>query len=718
VCTPFAHVRAECGLDRWRPPFPFTHWKDIGEFLLKKKFRVSGFTVLVAAIVTCSSATAAESPGPDWIIEGQDINPETYHGVSVANGMIGILSSPKVFDTEYTMINGAYEIPAVGEVSNMLTTFDFLKVSLSLNGEPVVNGPRIRQFRQSLNMHDAVLTTSFDFGDVATVTYRVRALRHLPFSALKEISIRARQPVLLAVNSSLNAPESEKRMETLSRSIATDGEEKRVDVFAAQAFGSSGTIKSAAAQMFLFEEGITTGPPVVSSPAGLSFKKQLPAGAQYSFFVVGSTITSAHVLDPFNEAQRLTVFAHMQGPRKLISEHESSWADLWRSDIVIEGDDLAQRDVRSMIYHLYSFVRENSGYTIAPMGLSGSKAGYDGHIFWDAEFWMLPPLLALKPELAKSMLDYRYNRLAAARRNASAHGYRGAMFPWESAATGEEDTTVLALTGPLEHLVTGCVGAAAWNYYRVTHDQKWLQETGYSLIKDTADFWVSRVSRNGPGRYDIENVVGADEYAENVNNDAFTNAIAKANLAAATSAANALGVAPNKDWEHVRQNIPILRFPSGITREHATYNSELIKQADVILLAYPLVEVTDPKRILQDLEHYEPRTDHDDGPAMTKSIMSILYGRLGFPDKAYDLFLAGYQPNQRPPFGVLAESANGSNPYFATAAGGLLQSLIYGFGGLKITDDGLVQVPSKLPRRWRSVTLKGIGPDARNYVVK
>ncbi len=170
------------------------------------------------------------------------------------------------------------------------------------------------------------------------------------------------------------------------------------------------------------------------------------------------------------------------------------------------------------------------------MGLSG--LGYNGHVFWDADLWMFPALLVMHPEMAKSMIEYRYERLDAARKNAFAHGYKGAMFPWESAGSGVEETPVWALSGPFEHHITACVGLAAWNYYCVTQDKKWLMEKGWPILSATADFWASRVERNGPGHYDIKNVVAADEWAENVDNNAFTNGAAKVLLKDATDAAD------------------------------------------------------------------------------------------------------------------------------------------------------------------------------------
>ena len=207
-----------------------------------------------------------------------------------------------------------------------------------------------------------------------------------------------------------------------------------------------------------------------------------------------------------------------------------------------------------------------------------------------------------------------------------------------------------------------------------------------------------------------------DEWAENVDNNAYTNAAARANLQYAARAARLLGLTPDPDWMNVHDNIPILHFEDGTTKEHASYHGEPIKQADVNLLAYPLKEVTAPAAIRKDLDYYESRVG--EGPAMTHAIFSILYERLGMPAKAYQDFRQGYIPNLRPPFGVIAETATGNNPYFATGAGGMLQAMLNGFGGLEITPSGIIQLKTQLPAAWKSLKLAGIGPDRTDFSVK
>ena len=394
--------------------------------------------------------------------------------------------------------------------------------------------------------------------------------------------------------------------------------------------------------------------------------------------MAGVICSKRDFVDPYNESERQITYAIHEGADRLMTFHCQLWNELWQGDIRIEGDDDAQRAVRFALFNLYSFGREGTGLSISPMGLSSQ--GYNGHIFWDTELWMYPPILLLNQGIAESMVNYRTNRLAAACKRAITHGYRGAMFPWESDDAGEESTPTFALTGPLEHHITADIAIACWNYYCVTHDLHWLRSHGYPLMKAVADFWVSRAERNEDGSYSIRSVVGADEYAIEVG-----------------------------------KNIRILSFANGVTREHATYNGEMIKQSDANLLAYPLGIITDPKIWEKDMEYYTDRIDPKDGPAMSYSVFCVQYVRMGDAKKAYEMFRRCYEPNLRAPFGVIAETATSNNPYFATGAGGLLQAVINGFCGLQITDEGIVQVPSVLPKHWKKVTVTGVGPEKKTF---
>ena len=185
----------------------------------------------------------------------------------------------------------------------------------------------------------------------------------------------------------------------------------------------------------------------------------------------------------------------------------------------------------------------------------------------------------------------------------------------------------------------------------------------------------------------------------------------------ATEAAKILGVSADPDWLNVAANIPVLKMENGVTREHASYNGEGIKQADVNLLSYPLKYITKPAEIRADLEYYETRVPDAGTPAMTQGIFALLYARLGDSQKAFRWFREAYEPNLNPPFRVIAETKGGTNPYFATGAGGVLQSVLMGFGGLDITPKGIIQVKSVLPEKWTKLTIKGVGPDKKTFEV-
>ena len=672
-------------------------------------------TILFAIIFFIPSFCLSQDP---WKIAADKIDPNNYYGVTVANGMIGIVSSPEPFKVKDVVLAGAYDLYGRGRVSNFLKSFNLLNMYLDVDGHRI-GSKDATNMKQELDMHGASFTTSFDYGDKASVTYTYYSLRHLPFTVLMDVSITARKDISITGASVMEAPDALRDVQNYYNEI--DRPHVVISLLTSSAKSPTGKLLMCASNTFLFSEPHGQEPRVIhemwdNNMHLMKFSKTIKAGETYRFSIAGSSITSAHHDDPLNEAERLTIYAKLEGRDRLLKFHQKAWDSLWKSDIVIDGDAQAQQDVHSMLYHLYSFVREGTAFSPSPMGLSG--LGYNGHVFWDAELWMYPALLVLHPELAKSMIEYRFQRLEAAKRNAFANGFKGAMFPWESAETGVEETPVWALSGPFEHHITADVAIAAWNYYAVTQDKQWLREKGYPILSATADFWASRVERNGPGHYDIKNVVAADEWAENVDNNAFTNAAAKANLQYATMAANLLGITPNPDWMNVANNIPILKMDNGVTQEHASYHGEGIKQADVNLLAYPLKEITDTKQIQKDLEFYETRVPNEGTPAMTQAVFALLYARLGNADKAYHWFKEAYVPNLNPPFRVIAETKGGTNPYFATGAGGILQAVLMGFGGLEITPKGITQIKSVLPRQWKSLTLTGIGPEKKTYAVK
>src|SRR5688500_17001227 len=670
--------------------------------------------LLLAISSFLSLLSLAQDP---WKIEASKIDPANYYGITVANGMIGIVSSPEPFKVKDVVLAGAYALYGRGRVSNFLKSFNLLNMYLEIDNKRIA-GKDAANMKQELDMQKANFTTQFDYADKSSVSYTYYSLRHLPYTVLMDINIIAKKDITITCVSVMEAPDALRDVQNYYNEI--DRPHVVISLLTSSAKSPTGKLLMCASNTFLFSEHHGQEPRVIhemwdNNMHLMKFNRKMKGGETYRFSIAGSSITSAHHDDPLNEAERLTIFAKLEGRDRLIRFHNEAWDKLWKSDIMIDGDEQSQQDVHSMLYHLYSFSREGTAFSLSPMGLSG--LGYNGHVFWDTELWMFPSILVLHPEIARSLIEYRYQRLEAAKKNAFAHGYKGAMFPWESAETGVEETPVWALSGPFEHHITADIALAAWNYYCVTQDKTWLRDKGYAILSATADFWASRVERNGPGKYDIKNVVAADEWAENVDNNAFTNAAAKSNLQFATEAAKLIGAAADPDWMHVAANIPILRMEDGVTREHATYKGEGIKQADVNLLAYPLKEISDPKQIQEDLAYYETRVPNEGTPAMTQAVFALLYSRLGNGDKAYEWFKDAYLPNLNPPFRVIAETKGGTNPYFATGAGGVLQSVIMGFGGVEITPSGITQVKSALPPHWKRLTITGVGRERRTYTV-
>ncbi len=160
--------------------------------------------------------------------------------------------------------------------------------------------------------------------------------------------------------------------------------------------------------------------------------------------------------------------------------------------------------------------------SIGARGLSGTA--YKGHVFWDTDIFMLPFFMLTYPEAARALVMYRYHTLAAARAKAARLGYRGALYAWESADSGEDVTppfviapdgeVIRILTGEQEQHISADVAFGVWNYWQATGDDRFLLEAGAEILIETARFWASRAEREDDGRYHIRGVIGPDEYHE------------------------------------------------------------------------------------------------------------------------------------------------------------------------------------------------------------
>ena len=398
----------------------------------------------------------------------------------------------------------------------------------------------------------------------------------------------------------------------------------------------------------------------------------------------------------------------------------TDWPRLWQtSDIVITGDPEAQQVTHANLFYLLSSTSPGSDHSIPPMGLSSNL--YGGHIFWDAEVWMMPALIVQHPDYAKSIIDYRFKLLGQAKKNAKAHGFAGAEYPWESADTGAE---MAPEEFAKERHITADVGWAAWQYYLWTGDKAYLVKQGWPVLQATAAYWVSRVTKGADGKYHVKGVLSPDETAGVVDDDAWTNAVVQANLRGAVRAALAVGQAPDPRWAMIADG---LSFPydkaRGIPAENAAPMPDRFsaKQADTLLLVHPLNVPMDTASEGKALDFYTAHTIKN-GPAMTASMEAVVAAKLGRGQEALDQFHESYRPFMRGPWDAFSEKRTSNRVYFCTGMGGCLQSVLYGFAGLQVVEPGRKGQGTKiagdgeaslyadphLPPGWGGLVIKGV----------
>ncbi len=666
-------------------------------------------SLILILLLFLNPKTFAQNSNDGWSIVATDS--KDYVGAPIANGRIGIVPWKEPFSIRHVMLNHVFDIGGAG-VNQALMGINPFHLEMSVN-QTKVEENSIKNWKQILNMKEATHTTSFTIPGKAEVKYTIVALRNLPYSGLVNVEIKALSDVNIQFLNQMEIPEGYTNIQKRLRTVHAGLDGKPELILQTEAESSRKAHRVIASSEFIFEGKNLNVKNEEQSRNILS--GNLKKGETVKFSLVGSITSTRDFSDPNSESERQVIYVAYLGTERILKEHANLWKDLWKGDIVIEGDPEAQLIARSTLFNLYSSAAGGSRLSIPPMGLSGTY--YSGHIFWDSEIWMYPPMLFMNQEIAKSMVDYRTDRLKAAEQRALTYGYKGAMFPWESDDEGEESTPVNALTGQFEHHITADIAIAFWNYYNMTKDKDWLMKEGFPVMKKIAEFWVSRVRKNADGSYSIPYVIGADEYAEGVDDNAFTNAAAQKALQYTTAAAQIVGEKAPAEWKTISDKLVFLKMENGVTSEYAGYKGEMIKQADVNLLAYPLGTIQDRAQILKDLEYYTHKIDLKDGPAMTFSAFSVQYARLGDAENAAKMFKRAYQPNQRAPFGVLAETPTSSNPYFMTGAGGVLQALINGFGGLDITENGIIQHKTVLPKTWKKITIKGVGPDRKDYTI-
>ncbi|HWA33407.1 MAG TPA: hypothetical protein VG737_04730 [Cyclobacteriaceae bacterium] len=338
-----------------------------------------------------------------WKVEAANFDRKNYFGVTLGNGMIGLVSSAEPMKVKDVVLNGVYDYYQRGRVSNILKSFNHVNLDLDVDGIRMSSN-EVRNYRQSLDMKSATFETTFEVADKLSVKHTMMSLRHLPYCAMTVVEIKATKDVVITPMSVIEAPDHLSDVRNLFSQV--DRPHVTIPLLTSVAKSPSGKHTVAASNSIIFTEQHGQEPQVIHEDWDynrhlMKFSKKLLAGETYSFTIVSSATSTAHFGDPMNEAERLTIFARLEGTQKLLQRHKEEWDKLWQSDIIVSGDPGVQRDIRFALYNLYSFVREGTGYSLSPMGLSG--LGYNGHVFWDTELWMYPPLLMLQPQIARSV---------------------------------------------------------------------------------------------------------------------------------------------------------------------------------------------------------------------------------------------------------------------------------------------------------------------------
>jgi neutral trehalase/trehalose/maltose hydrolase-like predicted phosphorylase len=420
--------------------------------------------------------------------------------------------------------------------------------------------------------------------------------------------------------------------------------------------------------------------------------------------------------------RELAVIARGRGFDALLAEHRAAWLDLWKADIAIDGDARAQTAVHSDLYYLLA---TSTADTHWPMGACGLTPGYAGHAFWDNDLWIFPALLLLHPERAKSLVAFRAHTLPAAQARAHARGLEGAMYPWEAdPENGTEQTPhFAAVLGEREIHVNADIAIAQWQYWLASHDRDYLEHDAWPVIRNIADFWVSRATWNAAlRRYEILHVTSVAENYTDVPNDTYTNVSAQTALRIATTAAGLVGERPDARWAEVASTL-FIPF-SQTEQRHLDFDPSVPRDpsegSTLSLLMYPSLDAPMTPQVRRNDYDYTRIAFKQGKPephGMGAAPASIAAAAVGDADSAVAWLQSNFTSNLiKPPFNVRTETPTNNTGYFVTASGGYLQTLIYGFSGLRVEEQGLVAAYAPvLPRGWRSLTLKHLSFRGQYY---
>jgi len=726
--------------------------------------RLAGFCLIVAALALPAHAAT----DPSFLLTGTAENFGTYFPGYLANGYFSTMTSPRG-----TEGNRAYMVAFMdykpGDIARPAAIPGWSEIDYNPGGG-WLNSTRIDKtiftdYAQTLDMHDSTLSTRYRFvyanksTDIRITTFVSQASNHLAATQLSitpqfDGSVQLTFPIRLWSEHQPRFPIASMTGDEMIAAVIASGQtldNKPVPTPDRAAVWYPGYTRVLAAggdaktwTLWLdgrAEHGLAMAEAAaIELPAGLDVESVKLEQGPYKLSLnltakvrKGSTYTFTKYVavsrqDWGGDARAdvaLATAARQKGFDKLLAEHQAAWHELWKSDIVIDGDPDVQRAVHSDLYYLLSNTTTGTAW---PMGACALTPGYAGHAFWDSDSWVFPALLLLHPERAKPIVMFRARTMQPARERAKQYGAKGTMYPWEAdPETGVDHTPHFAYGVFREIHVNADIAIAQWQYYLATGDDAWLQRYGWPVIRGIAQFWTSRVSYDkAHDRYEIHHVTSPDEAYDDVPNDSFTNAAARKALQIAVKAAKRVGEAPDPQWAAIaaKMYIPFddanqrhLDFDASVPHDKITWMG-----SSLAWLMYPNLDLPMSPQVRRNdfaFQLHELKVHGDDPNEMMMVMLAVGEAELGDGKAAGEWIRRNLVGFLKPPFNVRTETVANNAGYLLASSAGFVQSFVYGLSGLRIEDGGLAEAYAPvLPPSWQSMTLKNVAFRGRRYDIR
>jgi len=718
--------------------------------------------VLGAALWLLATAAAQADTDPSFVLRAGLGDVPRYFPGYLGNGYIATLTAPRGTEATRSYLVAFMDYTG-GDMSRPAAVPGWTEIDFSASapGEPQawlnrapVNERHFRNYVQTLDLRAATLSTRYRYVDraretaVEVTTLVSEASPHLAATRFAitpdyDGTVRVSFPLMLWAQhaprfplAEMSGPEMEEAVE--ARGLTLEPQPPATPDRAAVWYPGYTEVRAAdgdTASLSLWLDGqavqgltmgmaAAVGLPQGVSPQGVTLRHDryrlaldvsvpVQRGRTY-VFTKYVALSRAGWGGSATDDLALARQARERGFDRLLEEQRTAWDALWQADILVDGDARAQQAVHSELYYILASSTADTAWAI---GACATTPGYANHVFWDSDTWIFPALLLLHPERAKSLVAFRERTLEPARHRASEHGFAGAMFPWESDPENGSDQTphsavVLADT---EIHVNADVAIAQWQYYLATHDRAWLRAHGWPVIREVARFWTSRATYDAANhRYDIAHVTSVAESHNDIPNDTFTNISAATALRIAVAAAGVSGERPDPQWERVANGLYIPLSPHG--QHHLAFDPSVSRESEdfgggpLVLLFMPSLDLAvSPELRRNDYDFAirgSPLAREGTAP-MGIAPRTIAADTVGSTDDATASFATNFTGGTlKPPFNVRTETSTNNVGYFLTGSGGYLQSLLYGFSGLRIREAGLVEAFAPvLPPTWNSLTL-------------